>query len=72
MYPWSIFSVHKSSIVVSVLDSGILNLMEHVMATITFDILKFVERLMAGGAPEAQAKAEALEWPLILKQWNHS
>ena len=29
------------------------------MATITFDILKFVERLKAGGVPEEQAKAEA-------------
>ena len=29
------------------------------MATITFDTLKFVERLKAGGVPEAQAKAEA-------------
>ena len=31
-----------------------------VMATITFDALKFVEKLKAGGVPEAQAKAEAL------------
>ena len=30
------------------------------MATITFDTLKFVEKLKAGGVPEAQAKAEAL------------
>ena len=29
------------------------------MATITFDTLKFVEKLKAGGIPEAQAKAEA-------------
>lgn len=29
------------------------------MATITFDTLKFVEKLKAGGVPEAQAKAEA-------------
>lgn len=29
------------------------------MATITFDTLKFVERLKAGGVPEDQAKAEA-------------
>ena len=29
------------------------------MATITFDTLKFVERLRAGGVPEEQAKAEA-------------
>ena len=29
------------------------------MATVTFDTLKFVERLKAGGVPEAQAKAEA-------------
>ena len=29
------------------------------MATITFDTLKFVERLKAGGVPESQAKAEA-------------
>ncbi len=29
------------------------------MATITFDTLKFAERLKAGGVPEAQAKAEA-------------
>ena len=29
------------------------------MATITFDTLKFVERLRAVGVPEEQAKAEA-------------
>ena len=29
------------------------------MATITFDTLKFVEKLRAGGVPEEQAKAEA-------------
>ena len=29
------------------------------MATITFDTLKFVERLKAAGIPEGQAKAEA-------------
>ncbi|GAB1392510.1 hypothetical protein MASR1M60_06730 [Rhodocyclaceae bacterium] len=29
------------------------------MATITFDTLKFAERLKAGGVPDAQAKAEA-------------
>lgn len=29
------------------------------MATVTFDTLKFVERLKAGGVPEEQAKAEA-------------
>ncbi|PZN80988.1 MAG: DUF1640 domain-containing protein [Candidatus Methylumidiphilus alinenensis] len=29
------------------------------MATITFDTLKFVEKLRAAGVPEAQAKAEA-------------
>lgn len=29
------------------------------MATITFDTLKFVERLKAAGVPDAQAKAEA-------------
>ncbi|MGQ0595052.1 MAG: DUF1640 domain-containing protein [Gammaproteobacteria bacterium] len=29
------------------------------MATITFDTLKFVERLKAAGVPEGQAKAEA-------------
>jgi hypothetical protein len=29
------------------------------MATITFDTLKFVEKLKASGVPEAQAKAEA-------------
>ncbi len=29
------------------------------MTTITFDTLKFVERLKAAGVPEAQAKAEA-------------
>ncbi len=28
------------------------------MATITFDTLKFVEKLKAAGVPEAQAKAE--------------
>ncbi|MCX7101806.1 MAG: DUF1640 domain-containing protein [Methylobacter sp.] len=30
------------------------------MATITFDTLKFVEKLRAGGVPEEQAEAEAL------------
>ena len=29
------------------------------MTTITFDTLKFVERLKAAGVPESQAKAEA-------------
>jgi hypothetical protein len=29
------------------------------VATITFDTLKFVEKLRAGGVPEEQAKAEA-------------
>ena len=29
------------------------------MATITFDTLKFVEKLKAAGVPEGQAKAEA-------------
>ena len=29
------------------------------MGTITFDTLKFVEKLRAGGVPEEQAKAEA-------------
>jgi hypothetical protein len=29
------------------------------MATVTFDTLKFVERLKAAGVPEAQAKAMA-------------
>lgn len=29
------------------------------MSTITFDTLKFVEKLKAGGVPDAQAKAEA-------------
>ena len=29
------------------------------MSTITFDTLKFVEKLIAGGVPESQAKAEA-------------
>ncbi|MEQ1889119.1 MAG: DUF1640 domain-containing protein [Alphaproteobacteria bacterium] len=29
------------------------------MATITFDALKFVEKLRAAGVPEAHAKAEA-------------
>ena len=37
----------------------ILNLIERVMSTITFDTLKYVEKLKAGGVPEAQAKAEA-------------
>ncbi len=32
------------------------------MATMTFDTLKFVEKLKAGGVPEAQAKAEAEAW----------
>ena len=30
-----------------------------IMATITFDTLKFVEKLKAGGVSEVQAKAEA-------------
>jgi hypothetical protein len=30
----------------------------NIMATITFDTLKFVERLKAGGVPEARAKAK--------------
>ena len=30
------------------------------MSTIIFDTLKYVEKLKAGGVPEAQAKAEAL------------
>ena len=30
------------------------------MATITFDTLRFIERLKAGGVHEEQAKAEAL------------
>ena len=30
-----------------------------IMATITFDTLKFVEKLKAAGVPESQAKAEA-------------
>jgi hypothetical protein len=34
-------------------------LLEFVVATITFDTLKFVEKLRAGGVPEEQAKAEA-------------
>ena len=29
------------------------------MATVTFDTLKFVEKLRTAGVPEAQAKAEA-------------
>ncbi len=29
------------------------------MATVTFDTLKFVEKLKAAGVPEGQAKAEA-------------
>lgn len=29
------------------------------MATVTFDTLKFVEKLRAAGVPEAQAKAQA-------------
>ena len=32
------------------------------MATMTFDTLKFVEKLKAGGVPEVQAKAEAEAW----------
>ena len=43
------------------------------MATITFDTLKFVEGLKAGGVPEAQAKAEAEALGLLfLKQWIRS
>ena len=33
--------------------------MKIVVATITVDTLKFVEKLRAGGVPEEQAKAEA-------------
>jgi hypothetical protein len=36
--------------------------MKFVVATITFDILKFVEKLKAGGVPEEQAKAETEVW----------
>ena len=35
--------------------------MKIVVATITVDTLKFVEKLRAGGVPEEQAKAEAEE-----------
>jgi hypothetical protein len=34
-------------------------LLEIIVTTITFDTLKFVEKLRAGGVPEEQAKAEA-------------
>ena len=43
----------------SVLNWHHINLMGYVMATITFDTLKFVEKLKAAGVPESQAKAEA-------------
>ena len=36
------------------------------MTTITFDILKFVERLKAAGVPEAQAKAETEAFAEVL------
>ena len=36
--------------------------MKFVVATITFDTLKFVEKLRAGGVPEEQAKAEEEVW----------
>lgn len=38
------------------------------MATVNFDTLKFVERLKAAGAPEAQAKAEAEPLALALSE----
>ncbi|MGG7055794.1 hypothetical protein [Nitrosomonas sp. ANs5] len=38
------------------------------MATVTFDTLKFVERLKAAGVPEAQAKAEAEALALALSE----
>ena len=38
---------------------GTLSVAGRVMATITFDTLKFVEKLKAAGVPEGQAKAEA-------------
>ena len=36
--------------------------MKIVVATITVDTLKFVEKLRAGGVPKEQAKAEAEAW----------
>lgn len=38
------------------------------MATVTFDTLKFVERLRAAGVPEEQAKAEAQAFAEALAQ----
>lgn len=38
------------------------------MAAVTFDTLKFVERLKAAGVPEAQAKAEAEALALALSE----
>ena len=38
------------------------------MATVTFDMLKFVERLKAAGVPEAQAKTEAEALALALSE----
>jgi hypothetical protein len=44
------------------------------MSTITFDTLKFVEKLKAGGVPESQAKAEGRRrwYRLFPKPWNLS
>ncbi len=40
------------------------------MASVSFDILKFVEKLKEDGVPEAQAKAEVEPWLLLFqKQW---
>ncbi len=38
------------------------------MATITFDTLKFVEKLKAAGIPEAQAKAESEALQVVLAE----
>jgi hypothetical protein len=38
------------------------------MATVTFDTLKFVEKLKAAGVPEEQAKAEAEALALALSE----
>ncbi len=38
------------------------------MASITFDTLKFVERLTAAGVPEAHAKAEAAAFRDIISE----
>jgi len=42
--------------------------LEIIVATITFDTLKFVEKLKAAGIPEAQAKAESEALQVVLAE----